>query len=67
MVNRNEAGEADSVTYGKNLLYHAEGFILYSTDKEDTDTVQGFSQGVTFKSTLAMVWKLIEREKSLET
>ena len=29
--------------------------------------VQGFSQGVNFKSTLAMVQKLIEREKSLET
>lgn len=62
--NQNEAGEADPATWGKNLL--CRGLLLYSTDNEDTDNVQGFSQGVTFKSTLATAWKLIEREKSLK-
>lgn len=63
MVNRNEAGEADSATSGKTF------YIMHYIPqiRRIQITIQGFSQRVTFKSTLTVAWKLIEREKNLET
>lgn len=47
----------------KERTFYAEGFALHSIHNEDTDTTQGFNQGVTFKFTLATAWKLLERKK----